>query len=58
MVNIGGNYLNGFGGILVENHLFEQQYKVLIDLGDLRSNMYILKLITDKKATTKRIIIN
>lgn len=45
-------------GQLIYEKAFSHQDKILVDLGNLRPNVYILKLITDKKVTTKRIIVN
>ncbi|WP_053002235.1 trypsin-like peptidase domain-containing protein [Kordia jejudonensis] len=45
-------------GQLLYEKSFKHQDKVPVDLGNLRPNIYILKLITDKKVTTKRIIVN
>ncbi len=45
-------------GRLLYEKVFNHQDKISVDLGNLRPNVYILKLITDKKVTTKRIIVN
>lgn len=45
-------------GQLLYEEAFNYQDKIPVDLGDLRPNVYIIKLITDKKVTTKRIIVN
>lgn len=45
-------------GELLFEKAFSQENKISVNLGELRPNVYILKLITDKKVTTKRIIIN
>ncbi|QHI39309.1 hypothetical protein IMCC3317_47190 [Kordia antarctica] len=45
-------------GQIIYEKVFSHQDKIPVDLGNLRPNVYILKLITDKKVTTKRIIVN
>ena len=45
-------------GQLIYEKTFIDKDKIPVDLGNLRPNVYILKLITDKKVMTKRIIVN
>lgn len=45
-------------GEIVYEKAFTQGKEIPVDLRNLRPNIYILKLITDQKVTTKRIILN